>query len=103
MTATTAPLVYQGFIAKALRMSWAEARAFVEAQGFKTYPRGKSPRTWAMAASDWHSIANAICVTTPVVAVASVEEAAALADQQLDHLARPSSRRQSSGSKSRSA
>ncbi len=103
MTATTAPLVYQGFIAKALGGKDDEAREFVEAQGYKTYPRGKSPRTWAMAAHDWHAIATAVGVVTPAVAVASVEEAAELANQQLGHLARPAFRRQSRGSRSPSA
>lgn len=99
MTATTAPLVFQGFIAKALRMSWAEARAFVEAQGFKTYPRGKSPRTWAMAAGDWKRLANEIGATTPEIADAMLKNSAARADRALAHLARPARRRRGRGSR----
>lgn len=102
-TDSSGPLVYQCFIAKALRMSWAEARAFVEAQGFATFPRGTSTRTWAMASRDWDAIATRIGATTPALAAASMKRAGELADRALGHRARPASRRRSSGSKSRSA
>lgn len=99
MTATTAPLVYQGFIAKALGMSWAEAREFVEAQGFKTYPRGKSPRTWAMASGDWKRLAKEIGATTPEIAEAMLQNSMARADRALAHLTRSGRRRRVRGSR----
>ena len=99
----TGPLVYQSFAAKALGMTWSEARAFLVAQGVPVYPRGASLRTWAVAASDWDRIATAVGATTPALADASMARSVERANLALGRRARPASRRRSSGSRSQFA
>ena len=100
---SAAPLVYQDFVGRALCMSWADARAFVAAQGVRTYARGASTRTWAMAASDWDRLAERIGAATPLVAEARMADSVDRANRALAHLAPPSRRRRAPGNTSRSS
>lgn len=97
-------LVTQCFVARALDMSWSEAREFVEANGYKTFARGKSARTWAMASRDWDDLAEQIGVAeTPATEVTRIATALELADQAAGCPGRRGRRRRVRGSTAPSA
>lgn len=98
------PLVYQSFVARALRMSWAEARAFVEAQGYETFARGASSRTWAMSAADWQTLATRLRITeTPATERTRIATALDLADLAVARPGRRGRRRRVRGNTAPSA
>ena len=99
----TAPLIYQSTVARALGMSWAKARDFVEAQGFETFARDARPRTWAMATRDWDALAVRIGLATPAQLAASLRAAAQSADAVVASPAHRARRCRERGSSAQSA
>ena len=99
----TAPLIYQSTVARALGMSWAKARDFVEAQGCETFARDARPRTWAMATRDWDALSVRLGLATPAQLAASLQAAAQLADSVVASPGQPARRRRERGSSAKSA
>lgn len=100
---TDSPLVYQSTVARALGMSWAKARDFVEAQGYETFARDARPRTWAMATRDWDALAVRLGLATPAQIAASLQAAAQMADAVVGSPAHRARHRRERGSSAQSA